>query len=183
MNQELDKIEKWPYPITDYLYKIIWVLVKNTIWKLLWHRITFLRAAVLKIFGANISWKILAFGSTNISRPWDLELGKNVALGPRVNVYNLAKVKIGNNTVVSQDVYICGGTHDYNNSRLPLLRKDIIIGSNVWICSGAFIGPGVIIGDGAVVGARACVFKDVEPWTVVGGNPAKFIKKRTMKNG
>ena len=40
----------------------------------------------------------------------------------------------------------------------------------------------VVIGDGAVVGARAAVFKDVEPWTVVGGNPAKFIKKRIIKD-
>jgi putative colanic acid biosynthesis acetyltransferase WcaF len=40
---------------------------------------------------------------------------------------------------------------------------------------------GVTIGEGAVVGARGCVFKDVEPWTVVGGNPAKFIKKRIIK--
>lgn len=44
----------------------------------------------------------------------------------------------------------------------------------------AFIGPGVTIGEGAVVGARGCVFKDVDPWTVVGGNPAKFIKKRII---
>lgn len=45
----------------------------------------------------------------------------------------------------------------------------------------AFIGMGVTVGEGAVVGARAAVFKDVEPWTVVGGNPAKFIKKRIIK--
>lgn len=41
---------------------------------------------------------------------------------------------------------------------------------------------GVTMGEGSVVGARACVFKDVEPWTVVGGNPAKLIKKRVTKN-
>ena len=44
-----------------------------------------------------------------------------------------------------------------------------------------FIGLGVTVGDGAVIGATSSVFKDVEPWTVVGGNPAKFIKKRVMK--
>ena len=45
----------------------------------------------------------------------------------------------------------------------------------------AFVGMGVTVGQGAVVGARAAVFKDVEPWTVVGGNPAKFIKERIVK--
>jgi len=51
----------------------------------------------------------------------------------------------------------------------------------VWIGAGAFVGPGVTIGEGAVVGARSVVTKDVEPWTVVAGNPAKFIKKREIK--
>jgi putative colanic acid biosynthesis acetyltransferase WcaF len=50
----------------------------------------------------------------------------------------------------------------------------------VWVAADAFIGPGVIIGQGAVVGARSAVFKNVERWTVVGGNPAKFIKKREL---
>ena len=182
MKQELNKTEKWPYPIRDYLYRIIWVIIKNSLWKILWHRFYFLRAGILKIFGADISWYFQAFGSTNILRPWAIKIGRNVTIGPRVHLYNLNNITIGDNTVISQDAYLAGGTHDYTKSNLPLLRKDIIIGKNVWICAGAFIGPGVTIGDGAVVGARAVVIKDVEPWTVVGGNPAKFIKKREIKN-
>ena len=49
-----------------------------------------------------------------------------------------------------------------------------------WVAAWAFVGMGVTIGEGAVVGACAVVFKNVEPWTVVGGNPAKFIKKRVI---
>lgn len=52
------------------------------------------------------------------------------------------------------------------------------IGNDVWIGSEAMIMPGVTIGDGAVIAARAVVTKDVEPYTVVGGNPATFIKSR-----
>ena len=58
--------------------------------------------------------------------------------------------------------------------------KQIVIGDDAWIAAGAFIGPGVTIGAGAVVGARAVVMKDVPPWTVVAGNPAKFISKRVL---
>jgi len=65
---------------------------------------------------------------------------------------------------------------------MELTHHPIVIGSQSWIAARAFIGPGVTIGEGAVVGACAAVFKDVEPWTVVGGNPAKFIKKREIKN-
>jgi len=181
MKQQLNNTERWPFSTKDYFYRILWTVFKNTIWKLLWHKFYILRMLSLQIFGANVSLQGMAFGSTDIIRPWDLTLGKRVTLGERVRIYNLNKVIIGDDTVISQDVYICGGTHDYENSKMPLLRKDIIIGSNVWICAGAFIAPGVTIGEGAVVGARAAVFKDVEPWTVVGGNPAKFIKKREIK--
>ena len=50
-----------------------------------------------------------------------------------------------------------------------------------WVAAQAFVGMGVTIGTGAVVGARSTVFRDVAPWTVVGGNPAKFIKQRTLR--
>jgi len=181
MKQELNKTVRWPYPVKDYIYRIPWILVKYTLWRLSWHRFYYLRAALLKLFGANVYWETQAFGSTNILRPWDVTLGKNVTLGPRVHLYNLNKINIGDNSVLSQDVYLCGGTHDYTKSTLPLLRKDIIVGKNVWISAGAFISPGITIGDGAIIAARAVVIKDVEPWSIVGGNPAKFIKTREIK--
>jgi putative colanic acid biosynthesis acetyltransferase WcaF len=108
-------------------------------------------------------------------------MGEYCSLGPAVTVYNLGKVTIGHNTVVSQNAYLCGGTHDYTLTTMPLIKAEITIGNNVWICAGAFIGPGITVGDGAVVAARAVVVKDVEPWTVVGGNPARFIKTRGLR--
>ncbi|MUP44552.1 putative colanic acid biosynthesis acetyltransferase [Gramella sp. BOM4] len=135
---------------------------------------------ILRSMGASVHFGSLAYGSVDIIRPWDLKMGRYTALGPRVSIYNLSNLTIGDNTVISQDVYLCGGTHDYTNSKLPLLRKTIDIGSNVWICAGAFIGPGVRIGDGAVIGARSVVLSDVPEWTIVGGNPAKYIKKRAI---
>ena len=62
-----------------------------------------------------------------------------------------------------------------------MYTRPITISKFAWVAAEAFVGPGVTIGEGAVVGARAAVFKDVDPWTVVGGNPAKFIKKREIK--
>ena len=109
-------------------------------------------------------------------------MGEYSALGPRVNLYNLGTITIGSNTVISQDSYLCGGTHDYTRPTMPLIKAPITVGDKVWICAGAFIGPGVTIGDGAVVGARAVVVKDVEPWTVVAGNPAKMIKRRVIQD-
>lgn len=62
-------------------------------------------------------------------------------------------------------------------SDLPL-KGDTVIGNDVWICQNATILPGVHIGDGAIIGANSVVTKDVEPYTIVAGNPAKVIKKR-----
>lgn len=70
---------------------------------------------------------------------------------------------------------------DWNNAmdgKTYPTKGDTIIGNDVWIGYGAIIMPGVQIGDGAVIGSRSVVTKDVEPFAIVGGNPAQEIKKR-----
>ena len=64
---------------------------------------------------------------------------------------------------------------------MPMVSLPIEISDGAWICADAFLAPGVHIGEGAVVGARSCVFRDVDPWTIVAGNPAKVIRKRRMR--
>ncbi|MBL4700719.1 MAG: hypothetical protein JKX85_05610 [Phycisphaeraceae bacterium] len=103
-------------------------------------------------------------------------------LSEGVTVYNLGQVTIGSHTVLSQDVYLCAGTHDHTKPTLPLQKPTITIGSGVWICAGAFIGPGVTIGNNAVIAARSVVVKDVPAGMIVGGNPAKVLKPREMNH-
>lgn len=66
--------------------------------------------------------------------------------------------------------------HDFDNL-WSLSGKPIILKKNAWIAAKATILPGVTVGEGAVVAAAAVVTKDVEPYTIVGGNPAKLIKR------
>jgi putative colanic acid biosynthesis acetyltransferase WcaF len=75
---------------------------------------------------------------------------------------------------VSQYSYLCTGTHDYRDPRMPmpLVVGPIVIEAEAWVAADVFVGPGVTIGEGAVVGARSTVVQNVEPWTVVAGNPA-----------
>ena len=62
--------------------------------------------------------------------------------------------------------------------RVAADKGDTVIGNDVWIGMDAAVMPGVTIGDGAIVSARAVVVKDVAPYTIVGGNPAKLVKRR-----
>ncbi|WP_396166215.1 putative colanic acid biosynthesis acetyltransferase [Flavobacterium sp.] len=136
---------------------------------------------ILKCFGAKLEWSSHVYASVKIWAPWNLEIGAYSSLGPKVDCYNQGKIIIGENTVISQKTYLCASSHDYNLKDFPLVLKPILIGSGIWIAAEAFIGPSVIIGNNAVVAARAVVVKNVDANTIVGGNPAKFIKTRKIE--
>lgn len=170
-----------PYPLRSYLARIAWGAVAWTLWPIGFARLFSLRPALLRLFGARVAGPSLIAASAQVEMPWLLSMGPEVCLGPRVRVYNIGGVELGQHVVISQDAYLCGGTHDYTDLSYPLIRKPIVIRDHAWIAAGAFIGPGVTIGEGAVVGARAVVTKDVEPWTVVAGNPARVIRRRELK--
>lgn len=138
------------------------------------------RNLVLRLFGAKIGNNSCINASVKIWAPWNLEVGDFSSVGPGVDCYNQGKIVIGDHTIISQKTYLCASSHDFTISNFPLILKPIKIGNQVWIAADAFIAPGAFIGEGAVVGAKAAVFKKVEPWTVVGGNPAKYIKEREL---
>lgn len=163
--------------IARLIWTIVWSLFARPIprslcngWKLF----------LLRLFGAKVHKKAVVYSSVDIYMPWNLEMSEYSCLAPEVDCYSAAKIKIGAHTTISQKTYLCAASHDITKINNPLVTGQIIIQDQVWIAADAFIGMGVTIGQGAVVGARACVFKDVEPWTVVGGNLAKYIKKRQI---
>ena len=138
------------------------------------------RQFLLGLFGATINNEVQVFPSCKIWAPWNLSFGLHVAIDDGVYLYSVNKITIGTKVAISRNAFICTASHDISRLDRPLITKPIVIGDGVWIGAGAFIGPGVTIGEGAVVGACAVVTKDVEPWTVVAGNPARFIKKRVI---
>lgn len=136
---------------------------------------------LLRLFGARIDATAIVYSSAKVYYPANLTMGAYACLASDVDCYNVAPITIGANSTVSQGAYLCTASHDITDPLNPLVTKPIVIEDQAWVAAGAFVGMGVIIGQGAVVGARAAVFKDVEPWTVVGGNPARFIKRREIK--
>lgn len=139
------------------------------------------RAFLLRLFGAQIGQHVNVYASATIYMPWNLEVGAWSSIGEHAYIYNLGRVTIGKRATISPHAYICAGTHDHTKPDMPLLKPSIVIGDQVWICAGAFIGPGVTVGEGAVVGARGVAVKDIEPWNIVAGNPARVIGKRKLE--
>lgn len=140
------------------------------------------RNKLLCLFGMKMEKSLRVYRSVRIYAPWNLSVEDGVVIGPNVEIYNKAKVSIGYQSTISQNVFICTASHDISLKSLDLVTKSIQISPYSWVASRALILPGVFIGEGGVVAAGAVVVKDVAPWTVVGGNPAKFIKKRELKN-
>lgn len=139
-----------------------------------------LRLGALKLFGAQLGPHVLVMDGVRIWYPWNLEMGEGSSLGVGVEVYNFAKVSVGAHATVSQYTYMCTASHDYSKSHMPLIYRAITIHDQAWVAAGAFIGPGVSVGQGAVVGARSVVTRDVPPWTVIAGNPAREIGRRQI---
>lgn len=99
-------------------------------------------------------------------------------LSDGAELYNPAGAFFGSHAVVSQQAYLCGATHDYNDPAFPLISFPISLGAFSWICARASVAPGVKVGEGAVLGLGSLATDDLEPWTVYGGIPAKKIKPR-----
>jgi len=140
----------------------------------------FWRRWLLRLMGARIEEGANIHPSVTIWAPWNLTMRRLACLAPHVDCYNVEPIEVGARATVSQYSYLCGATHDYERLDLPLIPAPISIGAYAWICADVFIAPGVTVGEGAVVGARSSVYKDVQPWTVVAGNPARFVKRRVL---
>lgn len=183
-DQGIDYLKDFPIPYTkkQKIVRLLWMVVWNLLirtnprgslfngWRRFWYR----------AFGAKIAETANVHSSAWVFMPCNLEMEPYSVIGDNARIYNTAKVKMGRNSIISQHSYLCTTSHNISSPKHEQIDSPIVLGDRSWIATDAFVGMGVTIGEGAVVGARACVFKDVEPWTVVGGNPAKYIKKRII---
>lgn len=162
------KMLLWEYV---WLLFCVWTPKPANSWRLFW----------LKLFGCTIYGKPFVHQRARIQIPWNLILHDHACLGDRANAYTLGVIEIFEHATVGQEVYLCTGTHAFENAALNLITKKITIQKGVFIGVRAIIMPGVTIEENAIVGAGSIVTKNVEKNTIVGGNPAKFIKTRSFE--
>lgn len=115
--------------------------------------------------------------------------GKKIKIGSyvRINehVFLQGEIDIGNHVMIAPYTAIYTKAHQHSQVEVPMVlqgdskTKKVTIANNAWLGRNVVVLPGITIGEGAIVGANSVVTKDVAPFSIVGGVPAKFIRERT----
>ena len=181
--------------IVIYLYKVRFSKVDlgSEKWHVLQHKVSNLSASTFNstirtlfyeiTMKDNCKGKFYCLPNVCFNFPLRIKIGYNVFINRNVNIVARDDIIIGDNVMIGPNTVINSGTHIFTNKN-ELIRNQghrkapIIIEDDVFIGGNCFILPGVKIGEGSVVGAGSIVTKNVEPFTVVVGNPARIIKRR-----
>lgn len=130
---------------------------------------------VKQLFEGNIGDDTMVLPPLNCVCANQVKIGKHVLIMNNCLMMSRGGITIDDDVMIAANVQLISNNHDLHDHAL-LLCKPVHICRNAWIGAGATILPGVTVGENAVVAAGAVVTKDVAPNTIVGGNPAKFIK-------
>jgi putative colanic acid biosynthesis acetyltransferase WcaF len=136
------------------------------------------RSMLLRLFGAKLGPNCKFYPSSRVWAPWNLICSDLVAVGDGAEIYNPAPVRLGSHAILSQNSYLCGATHDFDDPGFPLLAFTMELGAYAWVCARACVAPGVNVGEGAVLGLASVATRDLEPWGVYAGSPAAKVKQR-----
>jgi putative colanic acid biosynthesis acetyltransferase WcaF len=139
------------------------------------------RSWILRCFGARLGPHCHIYPGSRIWAPWNLRCDEGASVADDAVIYNAAEVHLGYYAIVSQQAYVCTATHDINDPAFPMITAPVSLGRYAWVCARACVLPGVTIHDGAVLGLGALASRDLEPWKVYAGNPARVVGSRSRK--
>ena len=133
---------------------------------------------LLRRFGARIGRGVTIKPNVRIKYPWRLAIGNHCWIGEDVWIDSLVDVEIGDNVCISQQVYLCTGSHDHRRRAFDLITRPIRIGNGAWLGARCTIFQGVIIGANSLVAGGSVVTKHVAAKAIVAGNPAIEVARR-----
>jgi putative colanic acid biosynthesis acetyltransferase WcaF len=136
------------------------------------------RSWLLRRFGADIGKKVKIRPSAKFTYPWKVAIDDYSWIGDGVEFYSLDHITVGKHCVISQNSYLCTGSHDLTDVQFGLITKPILVKDGAWIASDVFVYPGVTLEEMAVVAARSTVTSDVPAEEIYAGTPAQYIKHR-----
>ncbi len=142
-------------------------------WRIFW----------LQLFGAKVEGTPFVHQRARVTIPWNLTLRDRACLGDRAHAYSLGEIEIQGHATVAQEVYLCTGTHDFEQPSMPLRVGKITVEENVFIGARAFLMPGVSIGRDSIIGACSVVTMDMPEGMICHGNPCRPIRPRKPVDG
>lgn len=136
------------------------------------------RAALLQFFGATLGRNCRFYPASRVWAPWNLTCEDTVLVADGAELYNPSPMYLASHAIVSQGAYLCGATHNYNDPAFPVISYPMRLGRYSWVAARACVSPGVNLGDGAILGMASVATRDLEPWTIYAGIPARKVKSR-----
>jgi len=167
-----------PFSFRNKLRRAVWIGVYTLLFRTTPRPLHGWRAMLLRCFGAKLGRGCHIYPKARIWAPWNLVCGDVVGIADEAIIYNPAMIRLASHATVSQQAYLCGATHDYQSPAFPLIASPISVGAYAWICARASVQPGVSVGEGAVLALGSVATRDLEPWWVYAGIPARKIKAR-----
>jgi putative colanic acid biosynthesis acetyltransferase WcaF len=167
-----------PFSLKNKLGRVLWALANTLLFRpspRIFHE---WRNILLRLFGAQIDRGTRIYPKARIWAPWNLVCHEFAGIADGAIVYNPASMTLGAHCVISQEAYLCGATHDYNDPAFPLIAHPMSLGAYCWICARASVLPGVNVGEGAILALGSVATRDLVPWTIYAGVPAKAVKPR-----
>jgi len=160
---------------------LLWWLLQAIIFPLTPHHSHGPRRALLRLFGARIGRGVMIRPTARFTYPWKIAIGDYSWIGDDVVFYSLDQIQVGCHCVISQESYLCTGSHDPQDHTFNLRTEPILIENGVWIAADCFIGPGVGIGANTVVGVRSSVFNDLPAGQLCWGTPCRPHRPREVR--
>jgi putative colanic acid biosynthesis acetyltransferase WcaF len=173
-----DHLTRPSYSLANRAARLLWSVVYTLFFRPSPRFFHGWRRFLLRRFGAQIGPGCRIYSKASIWAPWNLYCEDVVLVADGAVIYNPKPIRLGSHVVVSQEAYLCGASHDYNNPAFPVISEEIHIEGHAWICARAVVQMGVRVGEGAVLALGSICAKDLEAWTVYAGVPAKALKKR-----
>lgn len=156
------------------LWSVVWILLYRPSPRLAhaW------RTWLLGCFGAKLGPHCRFYPASRIWAPWNLTCEDTVWVADGAELYNPAPMVLASHAIISQGAYLCGATHDYDDPAFPVISFPMRVGRYAWVAARAVVSPGVNLGDGAILGLASVATKDLEPWSIYAGVPARKVKDR-----
>jgi putative colanic acid biosynthesis acetyltransferase WcaF len=186
-NQDMSATKIDPYlvaafPLSNRLKRAAWGVVYVLFFRTSPRPLHAWRSFLLRCFGATVGPDVHVCPKARIWAPWNLICAGQSTIADEAIVYNPEPIELGSHAIVSQQAYLCGATHDYQDPNFPLIAFPISIGAYAWVCARATVQAGVSVGEGAVLALGSVATRDLKPWTVYAGIPARPVKER-MRHG